>query len=105
MKLDLAKLKELAQAATPGSYYEAHDAFHAAANPAVVLALLARLERAEEALQLLVASVEAAEYEGLATAIEEQNGHLLADLLSRRILHHLPEARAALAAAEKEEGE
>jgi len=59
--------------------------------------LRAQVTDYEKALTLVIESIDAAEVEGLVHYIQEGNERNLSDLLTRRILHHVPEARAALA--------
>jgi len=68
---------------------------NAAAIVAAMNALPALLECAE-ALELLVTSIDAAQFEGLHDAIAGEDAERMKDLLTRRILHHEHDARAAL---------
>jgi hypothetical protein len=49
-------------------------------------------------LELLVTSIDAAQFEGLHDAIANEDAERMKDLLTRRILHHEHDARAALQA-------
>ena len=68
---------------------------NAAAIVAAMNSLPALLECAS-VLELLVGSIDAAQFEGLHDAIANEDAERMKDLLTRRILHHEHDARAAL---------
>jgi hypothetical protein len=76
----------------------------AAAIVAAMNSLPALLECAS-VLELLVGSIDAAQFEGLHDAIANEDAERMKDLLTRRILHHEHDARAALDALAEGGGE
>jgi hypothetical protein len=56
-------------------------------------------------LELLVGSIDAAHFEGLHDAIANEDAERMKDLLTRRILHHEHDARAALQALSQTTGD